>query len=185
MTSIPLHRLALVALAALAALVVAASPASATDDPVPGVTPADGIQPGTSPFSGIQPGTSPFSGAPTPSKRRRAGKVRIRLRYGRHGACRGVRVSVGGAGAAGLRRVDIRARGHRIGRDNTRPYRLKLGARRLRGSKKLQIRLVGSDGKVRTLSRRLRSCVRGKLPGHAINDPSFLQPARGMNAIGG
>jgi GTP 3',8-cyclase len=31
----------------------------------------------------------------------------------------------------------------------------------------------------------LRSCVRGKLPGHAINDPSFLQPQRGMNAIGG
>jgi cyclic pyranopterin phosphate synthase len=31
----------------------------------------------------------------------------------------------------------------------------------------------------------LRACVRGKLPGHAINDPSFLQPARGMNAIGG
>jgi cyclic pyranopterin phosphate synthase len=31
----------------------------------------------------------------------------------------------------------------------------------------------------------LRSCVRGKLPGHAINDPDFLQPARGMNAIGG
>ncbi|TQJ31252.1 GTP 3',8-cyclase MoaA [Microbacterium sp. SLBN-146] len=31
----------------------------------------------------------------------------------------------------------------------------------------------------------LRSCVLGKLPGHAINDPSFLQPARGMNAIGG
>ena len=31
----------------------------------------------------------------------------------------------------------------------------------------------------------LRSCVHGKLPGHAINDPSFLQPARGMNAIGG
>jgi len=31
----------------------------------------------------------------------------------------------------------------------------------------------------------LRSCVRGKLPGHAINDPSFLQPVRGMNAIGG
>jgi cyclic pyranopterin phosphate synthase len=31
----------------------------------------------------------------------------------------------------------------------------------------------------------LRSCVWGKLPGHAINDPSFLQPARGMNAIGG
>ncbi len=31
----------------------------------------------------------------------------------------------------------------------------------------------------------LRACVFGKLPGHAINDPSFLQPARGMNAIGG
>jgi cyclic pyranopterin phosphate synthase len=31
----------------------------------------------------------------------------------------------------------------------------------------------------------LRSCVHGKLPGHAINDPSFLQPPRGMNAIGG
>lgn len=31
----------------------------------------------------------------------------------------------------------------------------------------------------------LRSCVRGKLPGHAIDDPAFLQPVRGMNAIGG
>ncbi|MFJ2370637.1 GTP 3',8-cyclase MoaA [Microbacterium sp. NPDC087665] len=31
----------------------------------------------------------------------------------------------------------------------------------------------------------LRSCIHGKLPGHAIDDPSFLQPARGMNAIGG
>jgi GTP 3',8-cyclase len=39
-------------------------------------------------------------------------------------------------------------------------------------------RLSGIDGM-------LRSCVRGKLPGHAINDPSFLQPQRGMNAIGG
>jgi cyclic pyranopterin phosphate synthase len=35
------------------------------------------------------------------------------------------------------------------------------------------------------IDRMLRSCVRGKLPGHAINDPAFLQPARGMNAIGG
>ena len=35
------------------------------------------------------------------------------------------------------------------------------------------------------IDRMLRYCVRGKLPGHAINDPSFLQPARGMNAIGG
>lgn len=31
----------------------------------------------------------------------------------------------------------------------------------------------------------LRACVWAKLPGHAINDPAFLQPARGMNAIGG
>ncbi|MGO2751605.1 MAG: GTP 3',8-cyclase MoaA [Pseudoclavibacter sp.] len=31
----------------------------------------------------------------------------------------------------------------------------------------------------------LRSCIHNKLPGHAINDPSFLQPSRGMNAIGG
>lgn len=31
----------------------------------------------------------------------------------------------------------------------------------------------------------LRACIRGKLPGHAIDDPGFLQPARGMNAIGG
>ena len=35
------------------------------------------------------------------------------------------------------------------------------------------------------IDRMLRSCVRGKLPGHAIDDPAFLQPARGMNAIGG
>ncbi|WP_439593408.1 GTP 3',8-cyclase MoaA [Microbacterium sp.] len=40
----------------------------------------------------------------------------------------------------------------------------------------------GDDGDVDAM---LRSCVHGKLPGHAINDPSFLQPARGMNAIGG
>ena len=35
------------------------------------------------------------------------------------------------------------------------------------------------------IDRMLRACVRRKLPGHAINDPGFLQPARGMNAIGG
>lgn len=35
------------------------------------------------------------------------------------------------------------------------------------------------------IERMLRACVHGKLPGHAIDDPSFLQPARGMNAIGG
>ncbi|MDR5698789.1 GTP 3',8-cyclase MoaA [Agromyces aerolatus] len=35
------------------------------------------------------------------------------------------------------------------------------------------------------VERMLRGCVWGKLPGHAIDDPAFLQPARGMNAIGG
>ncbi|QEW04927.1 GTP 3',8-cyclase MoaA [Microbacterium lushaniae] len=35
------------------------------------------------------------------------------------------------------------------------------------------------------IAERLRACVHGKLPGHAINDPAFLQPPRGMNAIGG
>ncbi|GGF39721.1 GTP 3',8-cyclase [Microbacterium sorbitolivorans] len=35
------------------------------------------------------------------------------------------------------------------------------------------------------IAMRLRASVWGKLPGHAINDPSFLQPTRGMNAIGG
>lgn len=40
----------------------------------------------------------------------------------------------------------------------------------------------GSDADIERI---LRACVAGKLPGHAIDDPSFLQPARGMNAIGG
>ncbi len=31
----------------------------------------------------------------------------------------------------------------------------------------------------------LRRAIWGKLPGHAVGDESFLQPARGMNAIGG
>jgi cyclic pyranopterin phosphate synthase len=30
-----------------------------------------------------------------------------------------------------------------------------------------------------------RQAVAGKLPGHGINDPGFLQPARPMSAIGG
>lgn len=37
----------------------------------------------------------------------------------------------------------------------------------------------------RDLDRVLRACVWAKLPGHAIDDPAFLQPERGMNAIGG
>ncbi len=30
-----------------------------------------------------------------------------------------------------------------------------------------------------------QECIRAKLPGHGINDPDFLQPARPMSAIGG
>ncbi len=30
-----------------------------------------------------------------------------------------------------------------------------------------------------------RACIAGKLPGHGINDPTFLQPRRPMSAIGG
>ncbi|MDF2578695.1 GTP 3',8-cyclase MoaA [Microbacterium arborescens] len=35
------------------------------------------------------------------------------------------------------------------------------------------------------IDRVLRNCIAGKKAGHAIDDPGFLQPARGMNAIGG
>ena len=35
------------------------------------------------------------------------------------------------------------------------------------------------------LADRWRRAVAGKLPGHGINDPSFLQPDRPMSAIGG
>ncbi|MBO0773307.1 MAG: GTP 3',8-cyclase MoaA, partial [Actinobacteria bacterium] len=35
------------------------------------------------------------------------------------------------------------------------------------------------------LARRWQQAVASKLPGHGINDPGFLQPARPMSAIGG
>jgi GTP 3',8-cyclase len=35
------------------------------------------------------------------------------------------------------------------------------------------------------LAERWQKAVHGKLPGHGINDPSFLQPDRPMSAIGG
>ena len=35
------------------------------------------------------------------------------------------------------------------------------------------------------LAERWRQAVASKLPGHGINDPGFLQPARPMSAIGG
>ncbi|WP_309069107.1 GTP 3',8-cyclase MoaA [Microbacterium sp.] len=43
----------------------------------------------------------------------------------------------------------------------------------------------GSDELDRDLDAMMRACILRKLPGHAIDDPAFLQPARGMNAIGG
>ncbi|HET8680256.1 MAG TPA: GTP 3',8-cyclase MoaA, partial [Micromonosporaceae bacterium] len=35
------------------------------------------------------------------------------------------------------------------------------------------------------LAGRWRAAMWGKLPGHGINNPAFLQPARPMSAIGG
>ncbi len=35
------------------------------------------------------------------------------------------------------------------------------------------------------MERRLKAGVLAKLPGHGIDDPSFVQPARPMSAIGG
>jgi GTP 3',8-cyclase len=35
------------------------------------------------------------------------------------------------------------------------------------------------------LAERWERCIQAKLPGHGINDPGFLQPARPMSAIGG
>ncbi|MCO5315165.1 MAG: GTP 3',8-cyclase MoaA [Solirubrobacterales bacterium] len=40
----------------------------------------------------------------------------------------------------------------------------------------------GSDSELESM---LRHSIWRKLPGHGINDPGFLQPDRGMNAIGG
>jgi len=45
--------------------------------------------------------------------------------------------------------------------------------------------ILRADHDSADIERMLRTCVQRKLPGHAINDPSFLQPDRGMNAIGG
>lgn len=41
------------------------------------------------------------------------------------------------------------------------------------------------EARARRIDRVLRNCIAGKKAGHAIDDPGFLQPARGMNAIGG
>jgi cyclic pyranopterin phosphate synthase len=44
------------------------------------------------------------------------------------------------------------------------------------------MRAGGSDDEVELV---LRQSVWGKLPGHGINDPGFLQPRRSMSMIGG
>ena len=41
------------------------------------------------------------------------------------------------------------------------------------------------EARAERIDRVLRNCIAGKKAGHAIDDPGFLQPARGMNAIGG
>jgi hypothetical protein len=145
MTHIIRYRLVLVAVAALAALVVIASPASATDDPAP---------------------AAPTAPAPPPNTTQtttKAGKVSIRLRYSKAkaGRCGGVRVSASGPGASGLKRVDIQAGKRRVGRDNTRPYRVVLKGSRVKSAKKLRIQLVGPNG-TKTITRSLRSCSKGR-----------------------
>lgn len=44
---------------------------------------------------------------------------------------------------------------------------------------------LSEDERRAEVERRLRLVVADKLPGHGINDPSFIQPARPMSAIGG
>jgi len=45
--------------------------------------------------------------------------------------------------------------------------------------------LLRSGGSDEAIAERWRAAVAAKLPGHGINDPSFLQPDRPMSAIGG
>lgn len=44
---------------------------------------------------------------------------------------------------------------------------------------------LGAEAIESEVRRRLHANVQGKLPGHGINDPSFIQPPRPMSAIGG
>lgn len=45
--------------------------------------------------------------------------------------------------------------------------------------------LLRNGGTDEEIAQRWRANVAGKLPGHGINDPTFLQPSRPMSAIGG
>jgi hypothetical protein len=150
------NRLVLVALAALAGLVVAAAPAAATDDPAPRPVPQGGA-----PFGSPAAPVGVQAPATAHRKKRVAKKqrVRVHVRYRKHR--KGVRVSLTGPGLRGVKRVEVLVNGRRIARDSARPFRLKLNGRKLGGSRKLQLRLVRSDGSVRTITRRLRSGKRG------------------------
>ena len=151
MTIISPHRLALVALAVLVGLVVAVSPAAATDDPAPRPAPQGGGQAGggAAPAGAQAPSTSPKKRAKRVSKR-----VRVRVRHRKHR--RGVRISLSGPGLKGVKRVEVLTNGRRIGRDASRPFRLVINGRRLGRAKTVQIRLV-TAGSVRTITRRLRA----------------------------
>ena len=45
--------------------------------------------------------------------------------------------------------------------------------------------VLRADGSDDDLAEMMHKCIAGKLPGHGINDPGFLQPDRPMSAIGG
>ena len=49
----------------------------------------------------------------------------------------------------------------------------------------LRNNLLNHDEKAEALSSSIRKTVENKLPGHGINDPSFIKPIRPMSAIGG
>ena len=49
----------------------------------------------------------------------------------------------------------------------------------------LRNNLLNQDEKTEALSSSIRKTVENKLPGHGINDPSFIKPIRPMSAIGG
>lgn len=49
----------------------------------------------------------------------------------------------------------------------------------------LRNNLLNQDEKAEALSSSIRKTVENKLPGHGINDPSFIKPIRPMSAIGG
>ena len=175
MTQIIRNRLVLVAVAALAALVVIASPASATDDPAPSgpVPPAGAPAPPTA-----VPAPAPTT-VTTPT-----GKVKIYLKYRRAsaGRCGGIRIAVSGAGVARLKRVDIRAGTRRVGRDRTRPFHFVVKGSRVKNNKKVKIKLVGPTS-TKTVSRRLRKCSSSRAVSAQLSAFEPIPVAIALNAL--